>query len=210
MSTAQIVEQIPAIISLSRNSSYARSHIASAPTDSALNPKAAAVSTRRATSTSSQHHLPNDSGRTEVIARSSSSGSSPHNVTVQPFDGISEPVASGSTVGPLSLAMRRKEQLYFIAMCFPLFVGGWNELRTCALSHPRLSDPILTFELILQQCQHWTSDSTNARTLRCILFHHVPLSFQACFMMVVFSLDWIYGGIHVVREQLCGPCLMLW
>lgn len=131
MSATQVIEQHPSSISLSRNSSRARPHTTTKDND--LDLKDSALSTRvpslRATSTSSRHHLPDDLSRSATAAKNSPAGTSPQDGTIQPFDGISEPGASGPTGGTMSLAMKRKEQAYFIAMCCPLFLAGWNELR---------------------------------------------------------------------------------
>ena len=58
---------------------------------------------------------------------------SSQHASMQLFDGIVEmgPIASaGPGAQAMTTAMRRKEQAYFLAMCFPLFLAGWNELSS--------------------------------------------------------------------------------
>ena len=50
---------------------------------------------------------------------------------IQAFDGIADVgmIASAAATS-MTPAMRRKEHAYFLAMCIPLFLAGWNELSS--------------------------------------------------------------------------------
>lgn len=113
------------VMSLSRASSLARASVVHLERDTAdskvserSNHSTRAPSLRAASPTRSLRHDPqkaHDHSRT-ITQRH-----------LQPFDGVVEPEAGGPPSPSTTKALRRKEQIYFIAMCFPLFLAGWNE-----------------------------------------------------------------------------------
>ena len=115
MSVTKVIEQPQSSISITRSSSRTQS----SPKHLDVETPAALTDIHTLGTTSPCHDLVNDLTPTRSYQRSS----------IQPFDGIVEtrPIASAGSMAP---AMLRKENTYFLAMCFPLFLAGWNELNS--------------------------------------------------------------------------------